>query len=176
MFRKFVLLAFCVPAVAGWCEDAAPASWEADLHRQAESASADGRWLEARNAWTKLLAWEDVAPSMSPDARVEAERRAVEAEARWRATLPPPAPSPLPAAGRKKRESPRASRRRSRPSVDGGATAKEIMSRARAARDAGQLESALRLYRLAADRPGGDSARRAAAEVAAEMGEPQVER
>jgi len=168
MFRQVVLLAFCVRAAAGWCEDAAPTSYALDQCHLAERAQADGRWLDARNAWVRALSWDDVTDELPPAARSDAARQKADADARWRVALASSTPEIAPV--------PRSTRSHRRKSADTGATAEEIMARARAARDAGQLESALRLYRLAAKRPGGERATGPAAEIAAEMGEPQVER
>lgn len=132
----------------------------------AETAWKDGHWLEARNAWTRALAWDRLSPTLSAERRLDMESRRGEAMRRWQASLPAPEPErPAPPAEKRKR------RRRPKSKVEVvPVDVAEIVARARAARRAGQLDSALRLFRLAAPLPGGEEAAREAAEVAAEIG------
>lgn len=172
MMKTMLLVAVSFIGTAGWCGSLIPDCQERE--RTAELAWSQERWLDARNEWTRLLEWDRLNGGMTGAQRREMSALRDEANYRWIASLPAPA-TLAPVVEEIPMKKPRHRRAVSaevfKPAA--AASVEEIMGKAQAAREAGQLESALRLFRIAAARPGGEAAATAVAELEAEIGQPE---
>ena len=167
MKRTLLLLLAACLSPSAWCDVSLfPLAAHLDA---ADRAWSEDRWLDARNEWTRALEWNRLGREIPEGKARELAAMRDEAERRWIATLsvtPPIVDIPREETPVKRR---RARRREAEPRVE-PVSVDEILARARAARQAGQLESALRLFRIAERRPGGGAAATEAAEIEREIG------
>jgi hypothetical protein len=129
------------------CKASRPDGVEASEIRRGCGAWAEGRFRDARNAWVRARAWSDVSASADVSLSTDLESALKEADARAFPTAIPASVDSTPPP-----------RRRRRAKQAETLTGRDILDQARAAREAGEDEKALRLFRIAAGMPGGESA------------------